>query len=103
MKSFDAAILESGLGGLPTEGDIDSELLAEIYKNKFNASLISQLKAGVRFSKLFCENEKIKNFLIKIYQNKICEVMMHTFTEERTYPKDVNKQVQRKLRNVVFS
>lgn len=85
------------------EGDLDSKLSAEIYNEKLNESLIPELKTGVRLSKLFYENEKIRNFLIKKYGNKICEAMTQILTGERTYPKDVNKQIKRKLRNVIFS
>jgi geranylgeranyl reductase family protein len=85
------------------EGGLDSKLSAEIYNEKLNESLIPELKTGVRLSKLFYENEKIRNFLIKKYGNKICEAMTQILTGERTYPKDVNKQIKRKLRNVIFS
>jgi geranylgeranyl reductase family protein len=85
------------------EGGLDSKLSAEIYNEKLNESLVPELKTGVRLSKLFYENEKIRNFLIKKYGNKICEAMTQILTGERTYPKDVNKQIKRKLRNVIFS
>jgi geranylgeranyl reductase family protein len=85
------------------EGDLNSEVSAEIYTTKLNESLIPELKTGLRLSKLFYENEKIRNFLIKKYGNKICEGMTQILMGERTYPKDVNKQIKRKLRNVIFS
>jgi geranylgeranyl reductase family protein len=85
------------------EGDLNSEVSAEIYKTKLNKSLIPELKTGARLCKLFCKNEKIRNFLIKKYGNKICEAMTQILTGERTYPKDVNKQMKRKLMNVIFS
>ena len=54
-------------------------------------------------SKLFYENEKIRNFLIKKYGNKICEGMTQILMGERTYPKDISKQIKKKLRNAIFS
>jgi geranylgeranyl reductase family protein len=85
------------------EGNLDPVLSAEIYNNKLHESLIPELKTGLRLSKLFYENEKIRNFLIKKYGDKICEGMTQILMGERTYPKDVNKQIKKKLRNVIFS
>jgi geranylgeranyl reductase family protein len=85
------------------EGNLDSELSAEIYTTKLNETLIPELKTGLRLSKLFYENEKIRNFLIKKYGDKICEIMTQILMGERTYPKDINKQIKKKLRNAIFS
>jgi geranylgeranyl reductase family protein len=85
------------------EGNLDSELSAEIYTAKLNESLIPELETGLRLSKLFYENEKIRNFLIKKYGDRICEIMTQILMGERTYPKDINKQIKRKLRNAIFS
>ena len=85
------------------EGNLDSELSAEIYTTKLNESLIPELKTGLLLSKLFYENEKIKNFLIKKYGDRICEIMTQILMGERTYPKDINKHIKRKLRNAIFS
>jgi hypothetical protein len=82
---------------------LDSELSAEIYTTKLNETLIPELKTGLRLSKLFYENEKIRNFLIKKYGDKICEIMTQILMGERTYPKDINKQIKKKLRNAIFS
>lgn len=85
------------------EGDLDSELSAEIYNKKLNESLIPELKTGVRLSKLFYENEKIRNFLIKKYGDKICEAMTQILMGERTYPKNITKKIKKKLGSAIFS
>jgi geranylgeranyl reductase family protein len=85
------------------EGDLDSELSAEIYNKKLNESLIPELKTGVRLSKLFYENEKIRNFLIKKYGDKISDAMTQIFMGERTYPKNITKTIKKKLGSAIFS
>ncbi|WP_299669907.1 geranylgeranyl reductase family protein [uncultured Polaribacter sp.] len=85
------------------EGNLDEKLSAEIYNNKLNEDLIPELKTGLRLSKLFYENEKIRNFLIKKYGDSICEGMTQILMGERTYPKDINKKIKKKLRNAIFS
>jgi geranylgeranyl reductase family protein len=85
------------------EGDLDSELSAEIYNKKLNESLIPELKTGVRLSKLFYENEKIRNFLIKKYGGKISDAMTQIFMGERTYPKNITKTIKKKLGSAIFS
>ncbi|RCS28265.1 geranylgeranyl reductase family protein [Polaribacter sp. WD7] len=85
------------------EGNLDEKESAKIYNNKLETSLIPELKTGLKLSKLFYENEKIRNFLIKKYGDRICEGMTQILMGERTYPKDVTKHIKRKLRNIIFS
>lgn len=88
------AIVASGL---------DKQKAEENYTTKLNATLIPELKTGVRLSKLFYENEKIRNFLIKKYGSRICEVMTQILMGERTYPADITKQIKKKLGKAIFS
>jgi geranylgeranyl reductase family protein len=88
------AIVASGL---------DKQKAEENYTTKLNETLLPELKTGARLSKLFYENEKIRNILIKKYGDRICEVMTQVLMGERTYPADITKQIKNKLRNVIFS
>lgn len=88
------AIVASGL---------DQQKAEENYNTKLNETLIPELKTGVRLSKLFYENEKIRNFLIKKYGDRICEVMTQILMGERTYPANITKQIKKKLRKAIFS
>jgi len=85
------------------ESELDQQIAEENYNTKLNETLIPELKTGVRLSKLFYENEKIRNFLIKKYGDRICEVMTQILMGERTYPADISKQIKKKLRKAIFS
>ncbi|MDG2275152.1 MAG: geranylgeranyl reductase family protein [Flavobacteriaceae bacterium] len=85
------------------ESKLDKKLAEETYNSKLNKTLIPELKTGVHLSKLFYENEKIRNFLIKKYGDRICEVMTQILMGERTYPIDITKQIKKKLQKAIFS
>ncbi|MEQ6123500.1 geranylgeranyl reductase family protein [Pseudotenacibaculum sp. MALMAid0570] len=85
------------------EGNLDSKESEKIYNEKLNASLLPELKVGVRLSKLFYDNEKIRNFLIKRYGDRISEGMTQILMGERTYPTDIIKRVKKKLARAIFS
>ncbi len=126
MKVFDVAIIGSGPAGASAAIKLAEKGIATViieketlprYKtcgggfayrgrrkiSKLNENLLPELKTGLKLSKLFYENEKIRNFLIKKYGNKICEGMTQILMGERTYPKDISKQIKKKLRNAIFS
>jgi geranylgeranyl reductase family protein len=85
------------------ESDLDEQKAAELYHLKLNASLLPELKTGLKLSKLFYENEKIRNLLVKKYGNRICEAMTQILMGERTYPEDIMKQIRKKLGKALFS
>lgn len=68
-----------------------------------SAVLLPELKIEVRLSKLFYDNEMIRNFLMKRYGNKITEGMTQILMGDRTYPKNIVKQVKKKLKKAIFS
>ncbi|MFY0630435.1 MAG: geranylgeranyl reductase family protein [Flavobacteriaceae bacterium] len=85
------------------ESNLDEKLAEELYNSKLNSSLIPELKTGERLSRLFYDNEKIRNFLIKKYGDRICDGMTQILMGERTYPTDVMKKIKKKLRKAIFS
>tara|TARA_R110002124_G_scaffold46919_3_gene140259 strand:- start:3520 stop:4662 length:1143 start_codon:yes stop_codon:yes gene_type:complete len=87
------SLIESKLNSVKTE---------EIYNAKLNEVLLPELKTGVFLSKLFYENEKARNFLMKKYGNRFSEAMTDVFMGERSYPTDIKKKLMKKLKGVIF-
>jgi len=85
------------------ESQLDQEEAAKIYNDKLNATLIPELKVGVRLSKMFYDNETIRNFLMKKFGDRINEGMTQILMGERTYPTDIVKRVRKKLGKAIFS
>lgn len=88
-------------GIMAAESIIESNLhqtkAAALYTEKLEASLIHELKTGVKLSKLFYENEKIRNYLMNKYGDRLCEFMTQILMGERTYPKDAYKLIRKKI------
>ena len=85
------------------ESKLKKNFAEEIYTSKLNKTLIPELKTAARLSSLFYENEKIRNFLMKKYADKINEVMVQILMGERTYPTNIMKKIRQKLQRVIFS
>ena len=81
------------------EANLDRDKAEKLYNDKLNETLIPELKTGMKLSKLFYENEKIRNFLMKRYGERMSEAMTEVFMGERTYPADVMKRIKEKLKN----
>tara|TARA_R110002073_G_scaffold336506_1_gene534362 strand:- start:6529 stop:7671 length:1143 start_codon:yes stop_codon:yes gene_type:complete len=85
------------------ESQLNQEAAAKIYDDKLNATLIPELKVGVRLSKMFYDNETVRNFLMKKFGDRINEGMTQILMGERTYPTDIIKRVRKKLGKAIFS
>lgn len=85
------------------ESQLDREEAEKRYNDKLNATLLPELKVGVRLSKMFYDNETIRNFLMKRYGERICDGMTQILMGERTYPTDIIKRVRKKLGKAIFS
>ncbi len=84
------------------EAKLDSTKTEEIYNEKLNKVLLPELNTGVYLSKLFYEQEKVRNYLMKNYGTRFCEAMTDVFMGERSYPTDIRKLLKQKLKNVFF-
>ena len=65
-------------------------------------SLLPELKMGVYLSKLFYENERARNFLIKRYGARVCEGMTDILMGNRVYPHDLKKKIKEKAVEINF-
>ena len=84
------------------ESQLDIDKAEDLYLEKLNETLLPELKTGVRLSKLFYEQAKIRNFLMKRYGQPLAEAMTDVFMGERSYPKDVVKKIKQKLKEKLF-
>lgn len=84
------------------ESKCDSVKAAEIYNAKLNENLLAELKTGAYLAKLFYEQDKIRNFLMKRYGTSMCEAMTDIFMGERSYPTDIKKRMKEKLKSAIF-
>lgn len=84
------------------ESELNSEKAALLYEEKLQESLLPELKVGVFLSKLFYENKRMRNLLIKKYGVRICEAMTDVLMGDRTYPLDIKKQLKEKFKKMIF-
>ena len=84
------------------EGELNCEKSEALYIQKLEESLLPELKMGAYLSKLFYENERIRNFLIKRYGPRICEGMTDILMGNRAYPHDLKKKIKEKLLKSIF-
>ena len=93
-------------GNMAAKAIIKSELntkkAEELYNVDLNATLLTELKTGVRLSKLFYEQAKIRNYFMKQYGQPLAEAMTEVFMGERSYPHDVVKQIKKRLKKALF-
>lgn len=84
------------------EAQLDSSETEKIYNNKLNEVLIPELKTGKYLSKLFYENQKARNYLLKMYGERIGNAMTEVFMGEMTYPIDIKKKLAQKIKGAIF-
>ncbi len=93
-------------GNLAADAIIESELnlkkAEDLYNEKLNENLLPELQVGEKLAKLFYEQHKIRNFLMKRYGEKFCEAMTEVFMGNRSYPRDIMKRLKEKLKSAIF-
>ena len=80
----------------------DKVLAKKFYEDKLHDTLIPELRTGVILSKLFYENIKLRNLMLKQFGQQAAEAMTDLFMGERTYPKDYKKSITRRLKRSIF-
>lgn len=85
------------------ESKLNGELAEKLYNEKLEEHLLPALRSAFKLSKLFYENETMRNLLIKKYGERICEKMIQIMMGESTYPTDIMKTIKRKLKKAIFS
>ena len=80
----------------------DKVLAKKLYEDKLHDTLLPELRTGVILSKLFYENIKLRNLMLKQFGQQAAEAMTDLFMGERTYPKDYKKSITRRLKRSIF-
>ena len=83
------------------EGKLNYQNSKEIYLQKLNVKLVPELKTGLWLSKWFYEQTKIRNIVLKKYGQYFSEAMADVFHGKRSYPKDIKKSIQNKIKSIV--
>jgi geranylgeranyl reductase family protein len=85
------------------ESNLNSELAAKLYNEKLEDGFLPELRSAFKLSKLFYENETIRNFLIKKYGDRISQKMVQIMMGESKYPTDIMKTLKGKLKSSFFT
>lgn len=85
------------------EGNLNAELAEKLYIEKLEDGFLSELRSAFKLSKLFYENETIRNFLIKKYGERISRKMVQIMMGESKYPTDIMKTLKGKLKSSFFT
>ncbi|NBC57928.1 MAG: geranylgeranyl reductase family protein [Bacteroidetes bacterium] len=72
------------------------------YYEKLNEKLLPELKTGVKLAKLFYENKRLRNLMLKKFGQHLADGMTDVFMGERTYPHDFKKSISKRLKRTVF-
>ncbi len=83
------------------EGELDYIKSKELYLQKLNAKMLPELKTGMWLSKWFYEQKTIRNLLLKKYGQQFSEAMADIFHGKRSYPKDIKKTIQAKIKSLI--
>jgi len=82
--------------------NLDLATAKERYDKNLNDSLLPELRTGVLLSKLFYENKKLRNLLLKQIGQQAAEAMTDVFMGDRTYPKDYKKSIAKRLKRKIW-
>lgn len=85
------------------ESNLNAELAEKLYIEKLEDGFLPELRSAFKLSKLFYENEKIRNFLIKKYGERISQKMIQIMMGESKYPTDIMKTLKGKLKSSFFT
>ncbi|AGA79158.1 geranylgeranyl reductase family protein [Echinicola vietnamensis] len=81
--------------------NLDPDKAGALYESKLEEELLPEILTGVKVSKWFYSQRKIRNFLMKRYGDYFISAMTDVFIGERSYPKDLMKSLKRKVRELV--
>ncbi len=84
------------------ESNKNPEQAAALYHAKLEETILPELRTGVKLAKVFYEQEKIRNILIKKFGQPLCEAMTDIFMGDRTYPKDPKASIKKRIKNYIF-
>lgn len=87
------ALIESGL---------NSEKATELYTKKLQIKLLPELNTGRELAKYFYTNNPLRTLLLKKYGQRMGDLMVDVFIEERPFPTNVKERMKEKIKEVLF-
>jgi len=84
------------------ESELDLKTAKQLYHEKLQVKMLPELRTGVKLSKLFYENKKLRNMMLKKFGQHLADAMTDVFMGDRTYPHDYKKSIARRMKRVVL-
>ncbi|MGO4772867.1 geranylgeranyl reductase family protein [Flavobacterium sp. W22_SRS_FK3] len=85
------------------EGKLDPVRSSELYHEKLENSILTEIKSGVILSKIFYTKRILRNFIAKKYGPFLSNAMTDIFMGVRTYPKDYKAAIRKKIKEIIFN
>jgi geranylgeranyl reductase family protein len=85
------------------ESDMNLNRAAQLYQSKLAESLLPQLQTAGKLAKIFYKYKTFRDIFLKLFGNKISDIMADVFMGERSYPKDLKASIFRNLKKIIFN
>lgn len=83
------------------EANMDRDQAESLFKQKLNERLFPELAIGIRLAKFFYENRTLRNLFVERFGGLAAERLTDVFLGEASYPSDVRKKLQEKLKQTI--
>lgn len=83
------------------EANMDREQAEILFKKKLNEKLFPELAIGIRLARFFYENRTLRNLFVERFGGLAAERLTEVFLGRATYPSDVRKKLQEKLKQTI--
>ncbi|MDT8414887.1 MAG: geranylgeranyl reductase family protein [Flavobacteriaceae bacterium] len=86
---------------IESKANLDEATL--LYQQYLDEKILPELLTGIQLAKLFYNNQKLRNLMLKKLGQMAAEAMTDVFMGVRSYPKDYKESIRRRLKLMVFS
>lgn len=84
------------------ESNLDKDLAKKKYNEKLNMKLLPELKSGVLLSKFCYKNNAIRNYILKKYGQRCCNLLVDILHGDRPFPTDIKEKMKAKIKEAMF-
>jgi geranylgeranyl reductase family protein len=110
---FADPVTAEGISNAILSGNIVAKALIEskedlaqatlLYQQYLDEKLLPELLTGIKLAKLFYNNQKLRNLMLKKVGQIATEAMTDVFMGVRSYPKDYKESIRRRLKQLIVS
>lgn len=75
------------------ESKLNGGLAKNIYEEKLQIKLLPELKSGLLLSKIFYNNNPIRNYILNNYGQQFSNIMVDILHGDRAFPKNIRKKL----------